>query len=69
MAYCHALILSVSQSGSASFQVDPETGNIVLVKELDYEALTTGTKFYVLAVTATDGGGLQVMCQVSGLLG
>ncbi|XP_064600895.1 protocadherin Fat 4-like [Liolophura sinensis] len=52
-------ILSVSQSGSANFQVDTATGKIVLVKELDYEALTTGVKYYVLTVTATDGEGLQ----------
>ncbi|XP_033745650.1 LOW QUALITY PROTEIN: protocadherin Fat 4-like [Pecten maximus] len=47
-------ITAVSNSGSAYFNIDANTGSITLAQTLDYDTTTS----YEITVTATDGGGL-----------
>ncbi|XP_014813986.1 PREDICTED: protocadherin beta-14-like [Calidris pugnax] len=50
---------SVSMSNSA-FAIDPRTGEIKLIKTLDFEVAEN----HELSVQATDGGGLSAICKV-----
>ncbi|XP_067685434.1 protocadherin Fat 4-like [Haliotis asinina] len=49
----------VTQGGLSLFSIDPSSAIITLASSVDYDALPAGTKFYLLTLTATDGGGLQ----------
>ncbi|XP_046548571.1 LOW QUALITY PROTEIN: protocadherin Fat 4-like [Haliotis rubra] len=52
-------ISTVTQGGLSLFSIDPSSAVITLASSVDYDALPAGTKFYLLTLTATDGGGLQ----------
>ncbi|XP_046571396.1 cadherin-23-like, partial [Haliotis rubra] len=52
-------ISTVTQGGLSLFSIDPSSAVITLASSVDYDALPAGTKFYLLTLTAADGGGLQ----------
>ncbi|XP_071083745.1 protocadherin Fat 4-like [Haliotis cracherodii] len=52
-------ISTVTQGGLSLFSIDQSSAVITLASSVDYDSLPAGTKFYLLTLTATDGGGLQ----------